>query len=107
MTLLLTKLQNSLQNWPGRKKFGVYSLLPIFFVAGASLEFAMIHWKPNGDNFCKVFGFFHVKWLQITHDSNDSIADNTYKKSLAASLVDRKEYLAAEEAKNKVQQDTP
>lgn len=35
----------------------------------------------------------------------NSIADNTYKKSIAASLVDQKEYLPKVEAESK--QDTP
>lgn len=42
-----------LENLPGQKYLGHYSTLPIFFVFGAALEFVMIHWTPNGTNFCE------------------------------------------------------
>ena len=38
---------------PGEKRFGNYRFLPLFFLAGASLEFLMINWKvgPHKVNF--------------------------------------------------------
>jgi hypothetical protein len=38
---------------PGRDKFGVYRLLPLFFALGAGIEFAMIFWHVGEVNFCK------------------------------------------------------
>ncbi|KAL1438802.1 hypothetical protein MTO96_047729 [Rhipicephalus appendiculatus] len=42
------RLSKVLLNWPGRKTFGPYSFLPVFFVFGAALEFAMVKWTPGG-----------------------------------------------------------
>lgn len=47
---LLVKVFNS---WPGRERFGVYRFLPLFFVMGAALEFAMINWQVGEVNFCR------------------------------------------------------
>ncbi|XP_037528903.1 uncharacterized protein LOC119406249 isoform X2 [Rhipicephalus sanguineus] len=41
-------LSTLLLNWPGRKTFGPYSFMPVFFIFGAALEFAMIKWTPGG-----------------------------------------------------------
>lgn len=41
--------------WPGKKTFGVYRFLPVFFVLGAALEFTMINWTVGETNFCKYF----------------------------------------------------
>ena len=49
----LSGIQRLIQAVPGKKYFGIYRFMPIFFFIGAGLEFAMIHWKPNGHNFCK------------------------------------------------------
>ncbi|KAH3892806.1 hypothetical protein DPMN_016936 [Dreissena polymorpha] len=38
---------------PGKKIFGLYRLLPIYFLLGAAVEFSMIHWRPKGVNFCE------------------------------------------------------
>lgn len=103
MSFLLSKLRNIVQNWPGRKTFGHYSFLPVFFGLGAGLEFTMINWTPNGTNFCENYYYFECNWEYqlISILTHLPIADNTYKKSLASSLVDRKEYIARQEAKNK------
>jgi len=37
---------------PGKRKFGLYRYLPVFFVCGALLEFTMIHWRVGSINFC-------------------------------------------------------
>eukprot|EP00093_Oithona_nana_P009182 09182.XXX_384997_384731_1 [CDS] Oithona nana genome sequencing. len=47
----LTGIQKLIQAVPGKKTFGVFRFLPVFFFIGAGLEFSMIHWKPNGHNF--------------------------------------------------------
>ena len=39
--------------WPGKKYFGIYRFLPLFFIAGAALEFTMINWHVGDVNFCK------------------------------------------------------
>lgn len=49
-SLMIRKL---LDKWPGKKTFGIYRFLPIFFVLGATLEFAMINWTVGETNFCK------------------------------------------------------
>ncbi len=46
---LLKRFLNAI---PGHR-FGVYRLLPIFAIAGAALEFTMIHWRVGEVNFCK------------------------------------------------------
>jgi hypothetical protein len=37
--------------WPGKRWFGIYRFMPLFFVMGAALEFSMINWRPFGVNF--------------------------------------------------------
>ncbi|KAL3170992.1 hypothetical protein MRX96_013890 [Rhipicephalus microplus] len=41
-------LSKILLNWPGRKTFGPYCFMPVFFIFGAALELAMIKWTPGG-----------------------------------------------------------
>ena len=38
---------------PGKSIFGMYRFMPFFFALGAALEFTMINWEVNGNNFCK------------------------------------------------------
>lgn len=45
--------QKLIDSWPGRKTFGVYRFLPLFFGLGACLEFCMINWTVGQTNFCK------------------------------------------------------
>jgi len=47
-------LQSFLDKWPGKKYFGIYRFLPVFFVMGAALEFTMINWHVGQVNFCKL-----------------------------------------------------
>ena len=49
--------RNLLDKWPGKKYFGIYRFLPIFFILGATLEFSMINWKAGqGEaNFYKTY----------------------------------------------------
>ncbi len=50
-------IRKFLEKIPGEKRFGLYRLLPFFFLLGGSLEYLMINWKvgPNQVNFCKYF----------------------------------------------------
>lgn len=50
MKLVSTRLRNLLRNYP----ITIYLIpVPVFFCAGAGLEFVMIKWRPNGINFCE------------------------------------------------------
>ncbi|XP_016938808.2 ubiquinol-cytochrome c reductase complex assembly factor 5 [Drosophila suzukii] len=44
-----------LDSWPGKKRFGVYRFLPLFFLLGAGLEFSMINWTVGETNFYRTF----------------------------------------------------
>lgn len=46
--------KNILDKWPGKRIFGIYRFLPVFFVLGAALEFSMINWTVGETNFCKL-----------------------------------------------------
>ncbi|XP_044762271.1 small integral membrane protein 4 [Coccinella septempunctata] len=59
------KLAKILDKWPGKTYFGIYRFLPLFFVAGAALEFSMINWRVGEINFY-----------------------DTYKRKLAESIVE-------------------
>ena len=48
-------ISDILYEWPGRKRFGLYSYLPLFFVIGAGLEFTMIKWTVGETNFYRTF----------------------------------------------------
>lgn len=47
--------QKLINKWPGKKTFGMYRFLPMFFVLGAALEFSMINWKVGEVNFYNSF----------------------------------------------------
>lgn len=49
------KVSRFLNKIPGKKIFGVYRFLPIFFVSGAFLEFSMIHWHVGEVNFYRTY----------------------------------------------------
>jgi len=40
---------------PGKKTFGLYRFLPLFFVLGAALEFSMINWQVGETNFYRTY----------------------------------------------------
>ncbi len=46
-------LRKFYDNFPGKKRFGDYRFLPLFFFLGAGLEFAMINWTVGETNFCE------------------------------------------------------
>ncbi|XP_049277376.1 small integral membrane protein 4 [Anopheles funestus] len=48
-------LKQILDRWPGKRTFGIYRFLPIFFGLGAALEFSMIHWRVGETNFYNTF----------------------------------------------------
>lgn len=48
-------IENILEKWPGKKYFGIYRFLPIFFFLGAAVEFSMINWRAGKTNFCRYF----------------------------------------------------
>ncbi|GFG39858.1 hypothetical protein Cfor_08838, partial [Coptotermes formosanus] len=51
MKVYSSTLQRLLDKWPGKKYFGIYRFLPLFFVMGAALEFTMINWHVGQVNF--------------------------------------------------------
>ncbi|XP_024082973.1 small integral membrane protein 4 [Cimex lectularius] len=49
-------LARFLDKWPGKKIFGIYRFMPIFFLMGAALEFSMINWDFQGKvNFYRTY----------------------------------------------------
>ncbi|XP_068085336.1 ubiquinol-cytochrome c reductase complex assembly factor 5 [Anabrus simplex] len=48
-------LKEFLDAWPGKKRFGIYRFLPLFFLLGASLEFSMINWHVGEVNFYRTY----------------------------------------------------
>ncbi|XP_077982395.1 ubiquinol-cytochrome c reductase complex assembly factor 5-like [Glandiceps talaboti] len=50
------RLRRLLDKWPGKRVFGIYRFLPLFFVTGASLEWVMINARiaPGGETFYDV-----------------------------------------------------
>ncbi|XP_034476202.1 small integral membrane protein 4 [Drosophila innubila] len=55
MSLHSSFVRRFLDNWPGKRRFGIYRFLPIFFVLGAALEFSMINWTVGETNFYRTF----------------------------------------------------
>lgn len=47
---LLTQLFSLI---PGKERLGIYRIIPVFFLAGAGLEFCMINWTVGETNFCR------------------------------------------------------
>uniref|UniRef100_A0A6B2EL83 Small integral membrane protein 4 n=1 Tax=Phlebotomus kandelakii TaxID=1109342 RepID=A0A6B2EL83_9DIPT len=64
-------LRRLLNQWPGKKLFGIYRFLPAFFVLGAVLEYSMINWTVGETNFY-----------------------NTYKKRQAKNIVEERLHAA-------------
>ncbi|KAH8354711.1 hypothetical protein KR084_003261 [Drosophila pseudotakahashii] len=84
-----------LDSWPGKKRFGVYRFLPLFFLLGAGLEFSMINWTVGETNFCEFLlinsGFpeTNVKLLLV---------DRTFKRRQAKNYVEEQQHLQARTA---------
>ncbi|CAH1738529.1 unnamed protein product [Aphis gossypii] len=51
---IINSIRRFLFRLPG-KRFGYYRAIPIFVVAGASIEYLMITWRPFGVNFYEVY----------------------------------------------------
>uniref|UniRef100_A0A6M2DJV1 Putative conserved protein with signal anchor n=1 Tax=Xenopsylla cheopis TaxID=163159 RepID=A0A6M2DJV1_XENCH len=66
------RLQYFLNRWPGRRTFGIYRFLPIFFVAGAVLEFSMIKWQVGETNFYKVYKRNQARKIVATRLSQEN-----------------------------------
>ncbi|KAK3585966.1 hypothetical protein CHS0354_038510 [Potamilus streckersoni] len=47
--------------WPGKRIFGPYRLMPLFFFLGAALEFSMINWTVGETNFYRVYKINQVE----------------------------------------------
>ena len=46
------KVRILLDKIPGKRTFGIYRFLPIFFALGATVEYSMIKWSVGQTNFC-------------------------------------------------------
>lgn len=68
-----------INNLPGRKRFGIYSILPLCFLAGAVLEFSMIHWTVGETNFYRIY-----KRNQVERLSQAALDDYIKKKESAS-----------------------
>lgn len=60
---------------PGKKRFGLYRFLPLFFCLGAALEYSMINWTVGETNFCNDKYIYDCKYklinlFQIEHLRN-------------------------------------
>ncbi|KAH8258955.1 hypothetical protein KR044_004339 [Drosophila immigrans] len=55
MSLQSSFVRRFLDSWPGKRRFGNYRFLPLFFVLGAALEFSMINWTVGETNFYRTF----------------------------------------------------
>ncbi|XP_064538863.1 small integral membrane protein 4 [Drosophila montana] len=55
MSLYSSSVRRLLDSWPGKRRFGIYRFLPLFFVLGAALEFSMIKWTVGETNFYRTF----------------------------------------------------
>lgn len=64
------KLSKLVRSIPGEKYLGPFRFLPIFFVAGALLEFCMINWHVGETNFYKTY-----KKRQVENIVNDKIRE--------------------------------
>lgn len=58
-------------NWPGFQRFGYYSLFPLFFAAGFSLELFMVKFKFEGHNFYQTFNRRRLEQLKIDLEEQD------------------------------------
>lgn len=55
MLFYSVKVKRLLRKWPGKRIFGEYRFLPLFFVLGAALEYSMINWHVGEVNFYKTY----------------------------------------------------
>lgn len=86
-----------LDSWPGKKRFGVYRFLPLFFLLGAGLEFSMINWTVGETNFCETAT---LKTLLLFTNTEFFHADRTFKRRQAKNYVEEQQQLQARAANN-------
>ncbi|TMW44610.1 hypothetical protein DOY81_010313, partial [Sarcophaga bullata] len=55
MRVYSTTIKRILDTIPGKKRFGLYRFLPLFFCLGAALEYSMINWTVGETNFYRTF----------------------------------------------------
>ncbi|GAU96547.1 hypothetical protein RvY_07977 [Ramazzottius varieornatus] len=65
-------LSRILDAYPGKRYFGIYRLLPIFFVFGGLIEFAMIHLNVGDINFYDVYMMKHPEVVERMNKSSHS-----------------------------------
>ncbi|KAH8287699.1 hypothetical protein KR054_011725 [Drosophila jambulina] len=81
-----------LDSWPGKRRFGVYRFLPLFFLLGAGLEFSMINWTVGETNFCEIC----LVYLQLHRNLLilfPSSVDRTFKRRQAKNYVEEQQHL--------------
>ena len=78
-------LQRFIDSWPGKKTFGVYRFLPLFFVLGAALEFSMIKWTVGQTNFCECSQV--VLTPTVLTPTYPTSVDHTFKQRRAKEIV--------------------
>ncbi|XP_020292108.1 small integral membrane protein 4 [Pseudomyrmex gracilis] len=55
MKLIIKTFTKLINKVPGKRIFGEFRFLPIFFILGATLEYSMIHWHVGEVNFYKTY----------------------------------------------------
>lgn len=71
-------LKKLLKKWPGKKTFGVYRFLPLFFVLGAGIEFFMIKLKVGEVNFYNTYKAKRIE--ELVEEKLKNLSDkNTVK----------------------------
>jgi len=66
-----TAIKRLLDSVPGKKTFGIYRFMPLFVLAGAALELAMINWHVGEINFYRTY-----KQRQAEKLAAEATADN-------------------------------
>ncbi|XP_037935771.1 small integral membrane protein 4-like [Teleopsis dalmanni] len=80
MPFYSTSIKRVLDNWPGKKRFGIYRFLPLFFFLGAGLEFSMINWTVGETNFYRTFKRRQAK--NLVEDKLHSIQQQSSKETV-------------------------
>lgn len=82
--MLKSRFIQVLRNWPGRRRFGDYAFLPIFFTAGAVMELMMNVWRPFGVNFYSV-----LKRNRVEELAQDQVEKELLRRSILQQPVVR------------------
>jgi len=70
------KITQLIQRIPGHSRFGIVTIMPLFFLVGAALEFTMIKWKPNGVNFYEVYERKELEKLYQQYEEIGSVENS-------------------------------